>query len=168
MEIQLRNPSANDGIAINSLVRRAGTLDENSLYCNLLQASHFSDTSLVAEINRQLVGSITGYRLPNSPTTLFVWQVAVDPDYRGQGLASKLLLTLSKQLIAQGITHLETTITKNNMASRQLFTRFAERSGNRLEIQAYFDKEQHLDGQVPTEYLHRFDLSKLTNNLSNQ
>ena len=75
--IDLRRPSALDALAVAELVRRCPPLDMNSLYCNLLQCSHFADCAVVADCCGKLVGSVTGYRLPEQPDVLFIWQVAV-------------------------------------------------------------------------------------------
>src|SRR5690606_41246864 len=84
----LRVPRATDGYALNQLVKRCPPLDTNSVYCNLLQCTDFSATSIAAEhTDGELVGFISGYCPPSRPDTLFIWQVAVDDRMRGQGLA---------------------------------------------------------------------------------
>ncbi len=162
MDYILRRPNEHDGYNLHQLVERAGKLDKNSIYCNLLQLSHFADTAIVAEHEGQLIGGVTGYRLPTNPSTLFVWQVAVDPDFRGQGLASKMLSALSERLISKGVTHIETTITQDNMASRKLFTGFFKKAGESFTSEPYFESEAHFQRKADTEYLYRSDLSQLS------
>ncbi len=72
----IRRPSAADGPEIWNLVRACKPLDENSMYCNLLQSDHFADTCSLAELSQQTVGWVSAYVMPNAPDTLFVWQVA--------------------------------------------------------------------------------------------
>jgi L-2,4-diaminobutyric acid acetyltransferase len=48
-EPQIRVPQPGDGPRIWRLIKAAGALDTNSLYCNLLQCSHFAETCAVAE-----------------------------------------------------------------------------------------------------------------------
>ena len=45
---RLRRPTATDGADIWALVKTCKPLDENSMYCNLVQAEHFRDTCVVA------------------------------------------------------------------------------------------------------------------------
>ncbi|MBC7172413.1 MAG: MarR family transcriptional regulator, partial [Polyangiaceae bacterium] len=66
----LREPESTDGPALHALVRICPPLDQNSLYCNLLQCTHFSATSIVAMQGGRLVGSVTGYVPPTAPDTL--------------------------------------------------------------------------------------------------
>merc|ERR1712169_164475 len=62
-----RKPVSTDGSDVFALVERCKPLDVNSMYCNLLQCSHFADTAIVAERGGQMVGFISGYRLPQQP-----------------------------------------------------------------------------------------------------
>ena len=64
----LRKPRPDDGPAIWELVRACKPLDENSLYCNLVQAEHFADTCVVAERDGAVVGWISGHMIPGEPT----------------------------------------------------------------------------------------------------
>ena len=86
-DIIIRTPAASDGAAVNELIERCKPLDENSVYCNLLQCSHFNDTCVLAEAEGEVVGFVSGYLLPKRDDRLFVWQVAVDERARGRSLA---------------------------------------------------------------------------------
>jgi L-2,4-diaminobutyric acid acetyltransferase len=48
------------------------------MYANLIQADHFRDTCVVAEVNDEIVGWISGHIIPGKGA-FFVWQVAVSP-----------------------------------------------------------------------------------------
>lgn len=84
-DITLRRPRAEDGSAIWRLIASCAPLDENSMYCNLLQCDHFADTCVVAERAGEIVGWVSGYVLPDDSETLFIWQVAVSDAAKGQG-----------------------------------------------------------------------------------
>ena len=150
--ITLRKPDPEDGALVHALIEHCKPLDTNSLYCNLLQCSHFRDTAVLAEEQGKIVGFISGYLLPNQSDTLFVWQVAVSEQARGLGLASKMLLELTGRHPSQ-IRHLHTSITLSNDASWNTFKRLAKTLNAPLNEQVMFDKEQHLDGQHDTEML---------------
>lgn len=153
--INLRKPHKDDGLALNRLVAECPPLDPNSIYCNLLQCSHFADTGVAAEMNGELVGFISGYIPPLQPETLFVWQVAVHEKGRGQGLAKRMLKAIVAREHCAHVTHLETTITEDNPASWALFRSFAHDMGAELTHQAHFEKGRHFDGQSDTEFLLR-------------
>lgn len=148
-----RKPKATDGVRVHELVAACPPLDENSLYCNLLQCTDFADTCILAEQGRDLVGWISGYRPPGEPGTLFVWQVAVHERARGTGLAGKLLMALLERPAAQPIRFIKTTVTPDNDASRALFSSVARRSNAPIREQTGFDKDTHFLGRHDSERL---------------
>ena len=142
-------------MSVFRLVAACPPLDTNSSYCNLLQCSHFANTSIVAERNGEMVGFISGYRLPDRPDTLFVWQVAVAEQARGMGLASRMLVALMARSDLQEVSYLETTITEDNAASWALFQAVAKQWGAEFNASSWMDKEQHFDGAHDSEALIR-------------
>jgi L-2,4-diaminobutyric acid acetyltransferase len=152
-QITLRKPAAEDGSAVWQLVSDCKPLDENSMYCNLLQCDHFADTCVLAEMNGEVVGWVSGHIPPSDPTTIFVWQVAVSPRARGTGLGLRMLEALVKRPECAEVTGLQTTITQDNQASWALFRKFARRMGAPLGSAPHFCEDAHFDGAHDTEYL---------------
>jgi L-2,4-diaminobutyric acid acetyltransferase len=144
-------PSSTDGTAMWEIAGRSRVLDVNSRYAYVLWCRDFSDTSIVARLDDQVVGFVTGYRRPSAPDVLFVWQVAVDAAARGRGVAGALLDDLAARV---GCTYLETTITADNAASVALFTAFAKRHGADIERTELFGRPELGDAHDP-EFLHR-------------
>lgn len=159
---RLRKPTAKDGAEIWKLVARSAPLDENSMYCNLLQADHFRDTCVLAELDGRAVGWVSGYVMPNDPGTLFVWQVAVADEARGMGLGLLMLEHLRGRLAGEGVTRLQTTITADNEASWALFRKFARLHGTNLGVQAYYTQALHFNERHRTEHLVTIDLAEKT------
>lgn len=158
----LRKPEVTDGLALHKLVERCTPLDPNSIYCNLLQCSHFAETAIAAEnADGELVGFISGYRPPERPDTLFVWQVAVDARCRGQKLGQRLLLALTERLAPAGVQYIETTITPGNIASETLFARVFAALSAPVERSVLFSREEHFEGRHDDEMLYRAGPFKL-------
>ncbi|MFI8619720.1 diaminobutyrate acetyltransferase [Marinomonas sp. NPDC078689] len=154
-KLELKKTSALNGMEVNQLVADCAPLDTNSVYCNLLQCDHFSDTSVAAELDDALVGFISGYLLPAKTDTLFVWQVAVHESARGKGLAKKMLRDILSRPSCAGVRYLETTITRSNEGSWALFRSLAKQLNSPLNESVQFDKETHFKGKHDTEYLVR-------------
>jgi len=152
-KVKLRAPLPVDGVAVNQLVERCTPLDTNSLYCNLLQCSHFASTSVAAFFNGELVGFISGYCMPERADTLFIWQVAVDESVRGTGLAGKMIASLLDRESCKAIDYIETTITEENQASWGLFEGVARRLSVELKRSIMFDKAAHLNNEHASELL---------------
>lgn len=154
-KLELKKPSALDGMFVNQLVADCSPLDTNSIYCNLLQCDHFSDTSIAARADNVLVGFISGYLVPLKTDTLFVWQVAVGESARGKGLAKKMLTSILERSICAEVHYIETTITKSNAGSWALFRSLAKQLNAPLEESVKFDENTHFQGKHDTEYLVR-------------
>lgn len=148
----LRKPNATDGAAIWELIRACKPLDENSMYCNLVQAEHFRDTCVVAEMDGDIVGWISGHMIPGEDA-FFVWQVAVSAKARGLGLGRKMLLHLVAREECIDATRLKTTITRDNDASWGLFRSFAKAVGGHLTDAPHYKCQTHFGGQHDTEHM---------------
>jgi L-2,4-diaminobutyric acid acetyltransferase len=122
---RLRAPKREDGEAIHRLVLESEALEANTRYAYLLLATHFADTSIVAEQGGEIVGFVAAYRPPVRPTALFVWQIGVAAAARGRGLARRMLEDLLRRPACAEVEYLEATVGTSNAASRRLFTSVA-------------------------------------------
>jgi len=148
----IRAPRASDGPSVWRLIENTPSLDKNSLYCNLLQASHFAATCAIAERDGALVGWMSGYVPPDQPDTLFVWQICVGPEARGEGLARRLVGDVLTRPSAAGIRHIACTITEDNTASWALFGSIARALGAQMAQSEHFSKAVHFDGAHDSEF----------------
>lgn len=123
-EIKISKPCKEQGKKIYELVKSTKVLDVNSEYLYLLQTTHFSDICSVATYEDKVIGFVSGYMIPNEPNTLFIWQVAVDSDFRGNDLARRLIMDIiqRKEL---NVNYLHTTVSPSNSASIRVFEKVA-------------------------------------------
>lgn len=146
----LRTPGPHDGPRMHELVVAGGGLDVNSPYAYVLGARFFAATSVIAEGPAGPAGFVLGVAPPERPDTLFVWQVGVAPEARGEGLALRMLHHLAD---AVGPTYLEATVTPSNEASQRLFRAFARDRDAELDVTRWVESDA-LGGAEP-EDLHR-------------
>lgn len=151
----MRRPTAFDGPAVARLIAACPPLDPNSAYCNLLQCTHFADSCIVAEGDRQIVGWVSGYRPPSELNSFFVWQVAVAKAARGKGLAQRMINMLLDRPSVEGATYLIATVTDDNAPSWALFNGLARTWGVPLTRSALFERDAHFAGAHATESLAR-------------
>lgn len=151
-QVQLRRPRKSDGLRVHDLVERCPPLDRNSIYCNLLQVTHFADTCILAEDDSGLLGFVTGYLIPDRRHVLFVWQVGVRVEARGRNLGQRLLLSL---LARCNVSALETTVTPANASSRRMFERLAESLLAPVECETLFSRDTHFGQRHADEILLR-------------
>jgi len=150
-----REPAKTDGAAIFQLIRACPPLDLNSPYAYLLLCAHHAGTCVVAESRDGIAGFISAYRLPEAPDTVFVWQVAVAPAARGQGLALQMLTQLLSRPALAGCCWLETTVTPSNRNSRRVFDRLATQLGASVTEDEFFTPEDFQDQHHEPEMLIR-------------
>lgn len=136
------------------IARDSRVLDVNASYAYLLWARDFAATSVVAVDDRgEPCGFVSGYRRPDRPDTLMVWQVAVDDAQRGRGIARRMLEEIFDR--DDDVTAMETTITEDNAASIALFTAFAGGRGLEVARSPLFPASAFPDGH-DAELLFRF------------
>lgn len=144
--VQIRIPETGDGAAMWRLARGSRVLDVNSSYAYLLMCRDFAATSALALVDDRPAGFVTGYLRPDRPDTLMVWQVAVDEEHRGRGLARRMLDAVVDRAAPQV---LETTIEPGNEASTALFTAFGRGRGAEVARSTLFDAGAFPDGHEP-------------------
>ncbi len=147
--VDLREPTVADGGVLWELARASGKLDLNSSYSYLLWARDFAATSVVAIGADEIIGFVTGYRRPDDPEVLVVWQVTVHQRWRGQGIASRMLDHLVDRLRSWGGRFVETTVTPNNEPSRAMFAAFARRKGTDVIVSELFAASDFPDDHEP-------------------
>jgi L-2,4-diaminobutyric acid acetyltransferase len=139
-DITMRTPALEDGAAVWRLVGESGGLEQNSAYAYLLLCTHFKDTCVVAERNGRVLGCALAYRPPRDRDCIFVWQVGVAQNARGQGFGGRMLdelLTLSE---CRDVRFLTASVATNNHASYALFAGFARRHGASLSEEPFFSE----------------------------
>lgn len=144
--VDFRVPRLEDGAALWRIARDSQVLDLNSSYTYLLWCRDFASTSIVATVDGEIGGFVTGYVRPDRSDTVMVWQVAVDAEHRGHRLARRMLDGLADRLRDRSVNRMETTITEDNEASIRLFSSFAEARGAALERGPLFEAEHFPDG----------------------
>jgi diaminobutyrate acetyltransferase len=138
-------PGRTDGPHLWRLARDSRVLDLNSSYAYLLWCRDFAGTSVVAKVDGNVVGFVTGFLRTQAMDTVMVWQVAVDARLRGRNLATQMLHTLVDRLSPQGVHWLQATVAPGNEASVRLFGALARDRGTGIERCALFAPE-HFPG----------------------
>ncbi len=152
-KIEFISPQSIDGYEVNQLVKNCKPLDENSIYCNLLQCYHFSETSICAKANGVICGFVSGYILPGKNNTLFIWQVAVSEHVRGQGLGMKMINKILSSEACKNVKFIQTTVTKSNHASWRLFQKLANILSVEHNSNVLFNDITHFRGEHESEEL---------------
>ena len=151
--IAFRPPELRDGSALWRLARDSGGLDLNSPYAYLLWCDRFSDTSVLVEIDDRPAGFVSGFRPPEAPDVLFIWQVAVADGHRGKRLALAMLTELLRR--GRGYRYLEASVTPSNSPSQALFRSLARLLGCPCNERPYIRSEDFPERDHEPEHLFR-------------
>lgn len=147
-EFQFKKPEKKDGAFLHYLVSECPPLDLNSMYAYFLVSTHFSETSIIVfkkgAQEKTPVGMISAYVLPENPTVLFIWQVAVLKDYRKKDIAKTMFKELLKRPGLGFIKYVHTTIAPENRPSRRLFRYVADYLETKFVTQKFLKKEDFL------------------------
>ncbi len=122
-----RTPRPEDAFAVWQLVADTPGLDTNSPYHYVLWFRDFADCSLLAVIDDQIVGFLTGYRRPDEPDTYFVWQTAVSRRHGVPFLGVKLFEAAADRQVARGARYIEATVSAENKAILMVLGQYARR-----------------------------------------
>lgn len=138
--ITFEKPSPDDGARMWEIASRDGTLDQNSSYTYIMMCEYFQDMCVVAKDGDQTIGFVLGFNTPEEQEHFFVWQVAIDVEYRGRGLAYKMIQHLLKQNNEKSC-YIEATITPDNIPSRKLFEKIAREYDAPCIVEELFAEE---------------------------
>lgn len=136
--IGIRAPSHDEGALMWEIARAAETLDLNSPYAYMLQCRNFQSSCAIAELYGRPAGFVVAHRISDRPDVLFVWQIAVLADFRGFGIARRMLDDVLARAANAGVRTLEATVTPSNKASAALFASFSRSRGATLRVRSGF------------------------------
>lgn len=148
--IVFRKPRFEEGGAIHNLIQSSPPLDLNSPYAYYILCRDFSRHSIVADCGGIPAGYVSAYIRPDKSDTLFVWQVAVSPDFRGRGIGKRMLAAIVADLPPE-VSFMETTISPSNTASQNLFHAFARSGGHPIQKTPFLTEQNFSGGHEPEE-----------------
>jgi len=106
------------------------------------------NTFLVAEYNGRIIGYVMGYLRPDLEG--HIMSIAVDPDYRGNGIGSALLTEVIERLINEGARYIGLEVRVSNENAIRLYESFGFRKIKRV-IGYYADGEDAYYMLLPAE-----------------
>lgn len=151
--ISFTPPTLEDGLSIHALVENCPPLDLNSSYCYMLCCSLWAETSVCAWNAGTLSGFVSGLIRPDRPDVLFIWQVAVHEDARGQKLSYRMIREILERPECQNVRYIHTTISPDNHASWGTFHALARELACDSRVRPFLNKTQHFNNQHESEDL---------------
>ncbi len=136
---KLRPVNAKDAETLRTLALACPPLDVHTPYTYWVISRFFGHISFLLEREEIEVGQKTGVRTPvgyitalDTPETVFVWQIGILPQYRGQKFSRMLIDAVYQQSKRLG-KDMCTTIDDDNECSKAAFISFCARNALRLQ-----------------------------------
>lgn len=140
-----------DASKVFRLAQETKALDVNTEYFYNLFCGLFSRHSLILAREGRCDGFVLALPVPGEQHRLFVWQIAVQKELHGKGLAKQMLNALIEQ--NPEFEYLLASVTETNVASRALFSSFARSIGASISESSFMEKELFLSGTHESEAL---------------
>ncbi|MCB6203029.1 GNAT family N-acetyltransferase [Extibacter muris] len=151
--IQIKDIKEEQIPAIVELVGRCGPyVQPHPDYYYWLFSHYGSAYTLYAEEDGCIIGFVSSFPMNCRENEIFVIQICVDNQHRGQGIGEKLLDTLYQRHQSGGRCVLECTISPKNLASQRTFRKLAAKYNGSWEW-----KETLFDGEI-REQVFRVDI----------
>jgi L-2,4-diaminobutyric acid acetyltransferase len=143
--VVFRTPVPGDGLAVWRLVENTPGLDSNSPYYYTLWFKDFAESSLVATVDGEVVGFITGYRRPDAPDTYFVWQTAVSPRHGIPFLGVKLFQAAADRQVGTGARFVEASVSAENKAIIMVLKQYGKKYSASIQTEVLFPSSMFPD-----------------------
>ncbi|GAA6162613.1 hypothetical protein NBRC116590_03170 [Pelagimonas sp. KU-00592-HH] len=134
----LRAPQPEDGERVAMLTKDGRKQVFGELLGELSDFEQFMHTSIVAEVDGEVVGAVLAYIPPFAPETLNILQVVIHENEVNKGLGSLMLGQLMRREVCAEVGRVETTISSDDEVTWALFRRFARWQRSRMEIALFF------------------------------
>ena len=136
---ELRKINGSDCATMRYLAQKCTPLDVHTQYTYWVNATFFDKCSFILESDGEPAGYIMTVE---NPETLFIWQIGILPEHRGNGLSYQLISACMDYAASAG-KNVKVTIAEENIASYRSFLSACEKKGcrlNKLETVRIIDK----------------------------
>lgn len=122
--MNIRKVKPEDYALLRQMAIKCGPLDVHTPYTYWVVGHFFSKGCFFLEEDGEPVGSIMTV---SKDRILFVWQIAICKEYRGQGLSDKLYEAVLNYARENGYEKIQLSIDPANITSQSAFKRFCEK-----------------------------------------
>jgi diaminobutyrate acetyltransferase len=119
--MEIRRSSVEDFLKLHELVGRIENIVQHPPHFYKIMLRYFGDTIILAEEEGELTGFLLGFVSQTNPEEYFIWQLGVDPRYRGRKIAGKIMEETIKAAGEKGCRLVSATVEIVNIPSQRLF-----------------------------------------------
>ncbi len=156
--LTIRPMRTEDVAAVQAFVSTCPPLGVHTAFTYWVLSQYSSTFSFVAESDGRLCGLLTALATDRLDPGLYLWQLGVSEELRGQGVAGRLLSQLAQAMPPAGVTSFDVSISPENEASRRTFQGFARTVGAAWEVVGRSRVVDLFFGHDDSETIHRLTL----------
>ena len=156
--MRIRSCHEGDLDAIRKFVDFCRPLDLHTPFTYWVLLHFFGSTCFVMEEEGKLIGFVTAMTGSDREGVCFLWQIGVDPSYRGKHHADRLIERVVEVATAKGCRAVQVTIAPENKESFSLFSRVAAQRGLAMKRIGVVDFIDSLTGKRVFEYHYEITL----------
>lgn len=119
--MKIRKASVDDFLKLHDLVGRIEGIVQHPTHFYKIMISYFGDSIIIVEDKEKLVGFLIGFVSQVVPEEFFIWQLGVDPEYRGQKIAKKIMEATLEAARQHNCRRIVATVETVNKPSQRLF-----------------------------------------------
>ena len=131
--MSIRTVSVSDVSDVRVFVDRCKPLTLHTAVTYGVLFRNFSELCFVFEDNERIIGFLAALRGTSHSDAVYVWQLGVSADMRGQGISHKLLDALAQSSKSIGISKLHVGIEPSNDVSLKVFESYARKQNQSLK-----------------------------------
>ena len=141
MEYRFEHPSKACGYHLYELAKETKSLYVNSIYYYFWMSDYFKFSSGICIYSKtnEIIGFSLGFLKPEQVSTLFIWQIGVNINFRNKGVAKGLLQFLFNSNIS--LNYIEATIGFMNTPSILLFESISKIYNANLKTETFLNME---------------------------
>lgn len=145
---------------IHELIGKLEGLVQHPVHFYNIMIRYFGNTFFVAKEGDKIAGFVWGFISQSDPEVLFLWQIGVTEEYRGNQLSRKLIDSFTQAARDNGCTRIHATVEPENIPSWKMFEKMGFKSITKdgIETITQNEKEAMVDyyGSGTNQFLYEY------------
>jgi diaminobutyrate acetyltransferase len=137
--MRIRKTTQEDFLKVHHFTAECPPLENYPEHIYKIILRHFGNFCFIAEEKEQIIGFAMGIVSQSFLDTYYLWDIGIHPSYQRQGIGTKLIIEIEKELKKLHFKRIELTIDPINISSQKLFEKMeyhniSEMVGETIEV----------------------------------
>ncbi len=119
--MKIRKASVEDFLKLHDLIGKIEGIVQHPTHFYKIMINNFGNSIIIAEESGELTGFLLGFVSQTDPDEFFIWQLGVDPAFRGRKIAKRIMQATIDSAADHKCKRITATVETTNKASQRLF-----------------------------------------------